>query len=141
MDDYNKGILYLNLTQKESEEPPHGDSRAQVFSPYTDILENERGLMIMIELPGIEPGSISLTVSGTRISVSGYKEKEKSPEGSVLLCIERRFGRFKKDFEIVGAFNTHGVMAKMNGGVLKIFVPRCAELRGQKKRIEIETDE
>ncbi len=139
MDEYNKGILYLDLTRKE-EGTPGEAKKSRFFSPVTDILENENGLFITLELPGVKAGAISVTVSGTRLSVQGFKDKESAPEGAVLLCMERNFGNFRKDFEIVGAFNTHGLKASLRGGLLNIVVPRCQEMRGRKMKIEIETE-
>ncbi len=139
MDEYDKGILYLDLTRKEEGTP--GETRkSRFFSPVTDILENEKGLFITLELPGVKADAVTVTVSGTRLSVQGFKDKEAAPEGAVLLCMERNFGNFRKDFEIVGAFNTHGLRASLTGGILSIVIPRCQEMRGRKIKIEIETE-
>lgn len=95
----------------------------------------------MMELPGVEAGSVTVEVSGTRLTVKGKKEQKRARTASVYLCMERRYGPFRRDIEIHGPLNTLGARATYKSGILKIFMERCEEKRGKETRVAISVEE
>ncbi len=110
------------------------------FSPPTDIFETREGLHIVLEIPGVEADKVSITVSGSRIVIAGEKVVRESREAGKFLRIERSYGKFQKNFEVIGAFNTQQAEAVLKDGLLKMFIPRCEEKRGKERSVRIKVD-
>ncbi|RMG57503.1 MAG: Hsp20/alpha crystallin family protein [Deltaproteobacteria bacterium] len=116
-----------------------GEER-RVISPPVDIFETPEGLFVLIEVPGVPPESISVTVSGPHISVSGEKKLEENEASGRYIRLERHYGKFQKNFEVIGAFNTSLTEVTVKNGVLTMFVPRCEERRGKEIRVNVTID-
>lgn len=107
------------------------------FQPPADIHETEDGVTIRLELPGIPAGSIGVTVQGTRVEVTGEKVQEASGTPASYICLERTFGRFYRAFDMTGCLNMASVTASLKGGILSLYVPKCEERRGRRRRIPV----
>ena len=107
------------------------------FPPPVDIHETEDGLTIRLELPGVAVESIGVYVQGTTVEVTGEKDREAIGAQASFLCLERTFGRFYRAFEMTGCLNMARMTASLKGGILSLYVPKCEERRGRKRRILI----
>lgn len=140
MGDFNKSIFFLDLSEKKEEVAIEKSETGQTFLPATDIFETPGGVHIMIELAGVDVNSLAVDVSGNRLIVQGSKEDRKSDKSAVFLCMERRYGQFRKIFEFMGAVNMLSTRASYRDGVLKIYVERCEEKRGKGKKVVVEIE-
>ena len=107
------------------------------FRPPADIHETEDRITIRLELPGIAADSIEVYVQGTTVEVTGEKAQEDCGPRTSFLCLERAFGRFYRAFDMTGCLNMAGVSASMKEGILSLYVPKCEERRGRRKRISV----
>jgi HSP20 family protein len=121
------GVTLLDLT---------GDAPHRVPA---DVGETGDAVRVRIELPGVSPKKISVTVRGSRIEVSGEKRADPACPNASYLCMERSFGRFSRLFDVTGSVNLHEMRAIYRMGVLELVVPKVAERRGRERKIRIET--
>lgn len=140
MSELGKGTYYLNLAGSSKERA--GAAKDDLYEggayyPPTDIVESKEGIIINMELPGVALADLEVSVTGSRLVVEGKKGKRSVEEGALFSCMERVYGRFRKDFEILGALNSADSRASLKEGVLSIFIPRCEERRGKKRVIEV----
>lgn len=141
MNDFGKSTFFLDLSGKKEEAEPLVRERSRVFSPKTDIFETAAGVHIVIELPGVDVGTLAVDVAGNRLTVQGSKRENKSGEGTIFLCMERHYGMFRKVFEFMGPVNMLDTKASYRDGILKLFVKKCEEKRGKGKKVAIEIEE
>jgi HSP20 family protein len=107
------------------------------FRPPADIHETEDRITIRLELPGIAPESIGVYVQGTTVEVIGEKFRDDCGTHSSFLCLERTFGRFYRAFDITGCLNMAALSASLKEGILSLYVPKCEERRGRRRRVPV----
>jgi HSP20 family protein len=92
-----------------------------------DIEENEKEFVITAECPGIPKDSISVTLEGNVLTVSGEK-KEVIKEGKGDYAVaERRFGRFTRSFTLPARVDPSKIQASHHDGILSVVVPKSQE--------------
>jgi HSP20 family protein len=96
------------------------------FSPYTDIHETERAVVVSMEMPGVDKSSIDirldkgvLTVKGT---IDGSKYEPLRP-----IYSEYNVGNFVRTFTVSTKIDSGAISAAVADGVLTIELPKAAE--------------
>lgn len=89
---------------------------------------------LRFDLPGIEPGSIDVTVDRNVLSVSASRE-EKYGEGERAFIRERRTGSFARRVYLPEDLDVSAVKASYDAGVLTVRIPVLE--KAQPRRIEI----
>ena len=105
----------------------------------TDVVETNDELRFMLEVPGLKPEDIELTVENGVLTVTGEKQMERregeSEENYRLL--ERRYGRYTRSFRLPPTADTQRVQASCENGVLQIRLPRTEETKPRRIRIGV----
>ncbi len=82
--------------------------------------------MIVVEVPGVVPASIDLTVTGNVLTLRGVKETTGLPE-AFLQVRERLFGTFHRQISLPSEVDFEKADADIEHGVLKIRLPKRFE--------------
>jgi len=96
--------------------------------------ENDKELMIRIELPGFEPAEVKVEVTGERLAVEAA---HKEPEGTTKERNGRAYAHVKRTITLPPELETEKVEATFRNGVLEVHIPRMPEAVG--RRIEVKT--
>lgn len=108
--------------------------------PPLDIYETQEGIVIEVEIPGIDLASLQVTMSGGTLIIEGLKE-EVLDQGRVnFLCMERAFGAFRRIIPLLQPIDSSRTLARYRLGVLRITVPKVSEKRGRRKKIIVSTE-
>ena len=102
------------------------------FVPSFDVKETKEAYVLKADLPGVEEKDVDISLSGSRLTVSGEREVEEKEEGDVWYAWERSTGAFMRTFTLPEGIDPEHVTAEMKGGVLSIVVPKKPELKAQK---------
>jgi HSP20 family protein len=116
---------------------PFGDP---AFLPPADVNENAAGLVIRLELPGVEADDVAVFVQKDTIEVFGEKKRDLGGSSPSFLCLERSFGKFRRTFEVTGCLNMGLVKAVLASGVLVLTIPKCEDRRGKRRRVKVEAE-
>lgn len=100
------------------------------FTPPYDIVESSDGVYIEMDLPGVDPASLKVTVQGVTVTVEGEKRTALRRGSIAYHLMERDRGRFTRHLRVDGAYNTHRGEAHYADGVLTIRMPRVEDRRG-----------
>jgi HSP20 family protein len=119
---------YWNPGRVGGAQPPPTDLEPAAWSPVLDVIETPQEIVVMVELPGVDPASIDLSVTGNVLSLRGEKRFGEIPEGSGSVR-ERQFGPFHRQVSLPGEVNFEGVQAESRNGVLKVRLPKQEEAR------------
>jgi HSP20 family protein len=95
--------------------------------PLVNILRNDSGCVVRFEVPGLDPGAISVETQGRTLTVSGKRSHEGAP-GS-LHRNERWSGEFRRSIELPGELQPSESTAEYRNGVLTIRVPLREEAK------------
>ncbi|MGA3136885.1 MAG: Hsp20/alpha crystallin family protein [Terracidiphilus sp.] len=105
------------------------------FVPAVDIYEDEKKVMLKLEVPGIEQKDLDVSVENNTLTVKGERKFEKEEKEENFHRIERRYGSFFRAFTLPSTVDTENVKAAYNAGVLKLELSKKPE--AQPKQIKI----
>ncbi len=107
------------------------------WSPVTDVSEDEDGLHVVVELPGMSSEDVSVSVENGVLSISGEKkqEHEEGDAESNYHLVERSYGSFERTFKLPRSVDSDKVEAKFEQGLLKVNLPKSE--KAKKRQIAI----
>lgn len=107
--------------------------------PTTDVAEFADRFEIAVDLPGVDPKTVEITLSDGVLSVSGDRGRLRAVEDEkpVRHRAERKFGRFHRRFILPDTVDAERVNATGRDGVLSVTIPKTPEV--QPRRIEVST--
>ena len=133
-DELNR-LFGRTFTGSESMRPAASGS----WMPAMDVFETEDRIVATLELPGIEPKDVEVSVEDSTLTVSGKRDFASETNEENYHRVERRYGSFARSISLPQTVDTEKVSARFDKGVLTIEVPKVE--RAKPKRIEIEAAE
>lgn len=98
------------------------------FRPAADFYETNDGLVLRLELAGVNPDSLSLSLVGQELVVQGRRQPP-PPEGiRRFIHLEMNFGVFERCFILPIPVDPQAVQARYLDGILEISLPRKESL-------------
>ncbi|WP_205849081.1 Hsp20/alpha crystallin family protein [Natronospirillum operosum] len=136
-DETFRAVGFPGLFENES----LGRSGDLMLRPSVDIIEQDDGYRITVEVPGIRDDDLQISLEQDRMIISGEKrhEYEDHQEGR-LHRVERSYGRFQRVLSLPQDALGDQARARFNQGVLTITVPRDSSRQESRRTIEIEQD-
>jgi HSP20 family protein len=104
-----------------------GGSAATAWIPPVDITEHADRFELVVDLPGVDPDKVEVTLEDGVLSFSGEREPPAKPSGSedaTRTRVERRYGRFYRRFVLPETVDAERVEASGRNGVLGITIPK-----------------
>lgn len=103
-----------------------------------DIREDDEAINVEVELAGVNPKDISVTVDNDILTIEGVK-KEPAMQGKAAAfhCVERTFGSFKRTFTLGAAVDQRNIEAECKNGILALKLPKVAERRKPSHTIKV----
>jgi HSP20 family protein len=108
------------------------------WCPATDVYESREGLVVVVEVPGLEPASLRVVLRDRTLVVSGER-RPRHARGS-FLCLERPHGRFERTIRLEVPVDVVQGKATLEAGLLTVTLPRRRERRGEEIVIPIERE-
>jgi HSP20 family protein len=105
------------------------------FTPALNLLENDTGYEVSVELPGMKPEDVTVELKEGNLWISGEKAEEKEEKDKTFHRIERRHGEFRRMVRLPGAVDPDKVEATFEHGVLHVKVLKTEEVKA--KRIPV----
>ncbi|WP_084150367.1 Hsp20/alpha crystallin family protein [Azohydromonas australica] len=109
------------------------DDRAMV--PRVDVLEDESGITLLADLPGVPREQLELKVEGDTLLIEGTVAAP-TPEQLEPLYAEVRLPRYRRAFTLSRELDTGAIQAQLRDGVLNLRIPKQAH--AQPRRIEVQ---
>ena len=101
-------------------------------TPVTDIYEEDKGLYMMVDLPGVDQDGLKLSVEEGILTIEGHVKRE---EGKDYFLREFEPANYYRQFELSEAVDQEGINAELKNVVLNIFLPRAKAV--QPRNIEV----
>jgi HSP20 family protein len=124
--------LFEDVASSRGEER---DLAASSWAPAVDIYETENEVILTAEIPGIEEKDIEIKVEDSTLTLRGERKFEKETKEENYHRIERAYGSFFRSFTLPTYVDQDGIEAQHENGVLKIHMPKRAELKPRKVKI------
>jgi len=104
--------------------------------PPMNVWTSSDGIVLDVELPGVEAKDVDITVHGDEIAISGRVPVDEAPEAVAVYRRERWTGDFSRSLRLPFNAEADGVKATHRNGILRVSVPRPEAQKP--KRIAIE---
>jgi HSP20 family protein len=126
--------VFGNLSDRDS------NSATAEWSPSVDVREYSDRFQLLLDVPGVDPKDVEITLDNGVLSVSGHREAENAvsamgSEQPQQERIERQLGRFHRRFILPDTADAENVNASGRNGVLEIVIPK--QPRAQPRRISV----
>jgi HSP20 family protein len=105
------------------------------FVPAVDVYEDEKTVVLKLEVPGIAEKDLDVSVENRTLTVKGERKLEKEEKEENFHRIERRYGSFLRAFTLPNTVDTENVQASYNAGILKLELQKKPE--AQPKQIKV----
>jgi HSP20 family protein len=102
--------------------------------PAVDIVENEVGITLLADMPGVSKDRLGVRVDGENLLIEGSAEV-KVPENLEIVHSEIRNPYFRRSFTLSRELDASKIEASLRDGVLRLHIPKAEEARP--RRIEV----
>lgn len=109
------------------------DTRAVL--PRVDVFEDQSGITLLADLPGVPRDKLELKVEGDTLHVEATMQPT-TPEGLEALYAEVRVPRFRRSFTLSRELDSQRIDATLKDGVLTLRIPK--QESAQPKRITVQ---
>ncbi len=107
------------------------------FVPAVDVYEDEKNIVLKLEVPGVKLEDLDIQLEKQRLTVKGERRFATEEKAENFHRIERRFGSFVRSFTLPQTVDNDGVSAGYDAGVLTITLAKKAEAQPKQVKIEI----
>lgn len=109
-----------------------------VWRPGSDTFEVDDGLVVVVEIPGVDRAAVTLEVEGGRMTVRGERPAPVGLDPGRVLRQERAYGQFARVFDLPADVDVARIAAEQRNGVLTIRLPRIERATGSRIQITVE---
>jgi len=103
--------------------------------PSLDLSDRGDSLVAELEVPGMDPKDINISVTGDVLTISGEKKREKEDKEHNYHLVERSYGKFSRSIRLPSTVNPDRVEAFYKDGILIISLDKTEQAKT--KRIEV----
>lgn len=121
-------------TEKTPAETPETTTGGRIYQPFTDIIETSERVSLMLEMPGVSPEDVDVTLEKRVLTIRG-KVNPVHSDKLQLAYAEYGEGDFERAFTLSEDFDPDKIGAGLSQGVLTVTLPRAAE--AQPKKISV----
>src|SRR5574341_1136916 len=90
------------------------------WMPPIDLSETAEKIIVKVEIPGIDPKEVDISMQGDTLLIKGEKKEEKEEKGKNFYRMERRYGSFSRSIDLPASVDVNKVTAEYKNGVLQI---------------------
>jgi HSP20 family protein len=110
---------------------------AAAFAPPVDIYEDDKKLILKLEVPGVKQDDIDIQVEGRTLTVRGERKFSSEEKQENFHRVEQRYGTFSRSFTLPNSVDTENVKATYDAGVLQIELLKKAEAQPRQIKIGV----
>jgi HSP20 family protein len=105
--------------------------------PSTNISETENSYLLELNVPGRKKEDFNILIENGLLTISFEKKSETEQKDAKFIRREFNFNSFKRSFSLDEKINVEKIEANYMDGVLKITLPKIAEIKETPKQIVI----
>jgi HSP20 family protein len=93
------------------------------FAP-TDVSEDSENLQITMELPGVRPEDVKLSLENNLLTIRGEKRQHAEEQAERIHRYERSYGSFERTFALPNTVDPEKISATYEHGILTVSIPK-----------------
>ena len=132
----NRQDLRRNEGQARQDErqPQQRRQEQPAMIPRVDVIEDEKGITVLADLPGVSRDALEIHVEGDSLTIEGQVTAA-TPEAMEAAYAEVRVPRFRRSFTLSRELDGGRIEAQLKDGVLRLRIPK--QEHAQPRRISV----
>lgn len=110
------------------------------FAP-TDVSEDSDAIQIGMELPGVEPDDVGLSLENNILTIRGEKRHQAEQPNERVHRFERTYGSFERTFVLPSTVDPEKIEARYENGVLLVTIPKAERAKPREIRLKSSASE
>jgi HSP20 family protein len=128
--------LFNGLSERFSGARPRGVWGGEEWMPAIESHVDNGNLIVKVDLPGIDPKEVSISVTGNQLTIEGERKREEKKEEKDYSYREVAYGKFSRTLTLPEGVDADKVKATYKNGVLEVSLPAPKQLAAKKIQIE-----
>lgn len=95
----------------------------------TDVCEDGNSLQITVEVPGVRPEDVKISLENNILSIRGEKRQQSEENTEQVHRYERNYGVFERTFALPSTVDPEKIEARHENGILTITIPKAERAR------------
>jgi HSP20 family molecular chaperone IbpA len=126
LDKWQQTLENRSVKPKVKSEQSAWNAPQATWKPLADIQQRDNHFLITLDVPGVAPSALAITMAQGVLSVTGTREVNKTkPDHKQWQHHERPYGSFLRQFNVpLELADIQHITAKISQGVLTITIPR-----------------
>lgn len=116
----------------------HSGTITSAWIPPCDILEDGEQVRIVMEIPGVNPDDVKLSLENNILTIRGEKRQQEDggSKDRRVHRYERSYGVFERTFSLPNTVDPEKVDATFDGGVLTVALPKAEKMRPREIKLK-----
>lgn len=111
---------------------------AMMWEPAIECHVEAGNLIVKVDLPGIDPKDVNVSLLGTQLTIEGERKMEKAEAGAGFMYRELPYGKFTRVLTLPEGIDADKVKTAYKNGVLEISMPMPPQMVSKKIPIEVQ---
>jgi HSP20 family protein len=108
----------------------------QAMTPRVDVLEDDTGITVIADMPGVSKDSLEIKVENDALSIEGGVSAA-TPQAMEATYAEVRIPRYRRSFTLSRELDTGRIEAQLKDGVLRLRIPKHEQARPQRISVKV----
>ena len=114
-----------------------GQKVADWFAPRSDASASAEAYEINVELPGVQPDDVEVSLDDNTLVVRGEKRFEREESGKTYFFSEREYGAFQRTFRLPPDADSESIDAAFSDGVLTLKIAKLTAKQPAARTIKV----
>lgn len=122
--DLFSNLSRLNRMMDEALGGWNGDAVNSAWTPSCDVREDNEHLTITLDLPGVKPEDVKISLENQVLTIRGEKRQVTEQNEERWHRYERSYGSFERSFSLPTTVDADRIQAATDHGVLTVTLPK-----------------
>jgi HSP20 family molecular chaperone IbpA len=104
--------------------------------PPVDVFENESGITLLADLPGVSRDRLGVRVDGENLVIEATADTPQ-PDGMQLVYGEAQYPSYRRQFTLSRELDASRIEASLKDGVLKLSIPKLEEAKPRRVEVRV----
>ncbi len=123
------GLSRLNRLMDEALAGFDGEPVGSAWTPTCDIREDREHVTITMDIPGVRPEAVKVSLENQVLTIRGEKEQMEERKDERWHRYERSYGSFERSFTLPTSVDAEKIEATTDNGVLTVRIPKTENAR------------
>ena len=105
--------------------------------PRTDIYETQDGVVLLVDMPGVAPDGVDITLEKRTLAIRGYAKTDQQHQDFRQVYAEYFPGDYERVFTLSEDIDRDGIEASQKDGLLRLVLPKAEPAKARKIQLKM----